>query len=78
MGDNRSTVVGDTSRYSAAASSGGALTGSVGGSGTGSVHEVRDGGSIQAAVAAAQPGDVIEITQAPTTKPSTSIKTISC
>jgi parallel beta-helix repeat protein len=61
VGDNRSTVVGDTSRYSAAASSGGALTGSVGGSGTGGIHEVRDGGSIQAAVAAAQPGDVIEI-----------------
>jgi len=61
VGDNRSTVVGDTSRYSAAASSGGALTGSVGGSGTGGIHKVRDGGSIQAAVAAAQPGDVIEI-----------------
>ena len=61
VGDNRSTIVGDTSRYSAAASSGGALTGSVGGSGTGTVHEVRDGGSIQSAVAAAQPGDVIEI-----------------
>jgi len=61
VGDNRSTVVGDTSRYSAAASSGGALAGSVGGSGTGGIHEVRDGGSIQAAVAAAQPGDVIEI-----------------
>jgi len=61
VGDNRSTVVGNTSRYSAAASDGGALTGSVGGSGTGGIHEVRDGGSIQAAVAAAQPGDVIEI-----------------
>ena len=61
VGDNRSTVVGDTSRYSAETSSGGELTASVGGSGTGTVHEVRDGGSIQAAVAAAQPGDVIEI-----------------
>ena len=60
-GDNRSTVVGDGSRYSAAASGGGVLTGSVGGSGTGTVHEVRDGDSIQAAVAAAQAGDVIEI-----------------
>jgi len=60
-GDNRSTVVGDTSRYSTAASGGGLLTSSVGGSGTGTVHEVRDGDSIQAAVAAAQAGDVIEI-----------------
>ncbi len=60
-GDNRSMVVGDGSRYSAAASGGGVLTGSVGGSGTGTVHEVRDGDSIQAAVAAAQAGDVIEI-----------------
>ena len=60
-GDNRGTVVGDASRYSAAAAGGGALTQSVGGSGTGSVHEVRDGDSIQAAVAAAQAGDVIKI-----------------
>ena len=60
-GDNRGTVVGDASRYSVAARSNGALTQSVGGSGSGSVHEVRDGDSIQAAVAAAQPGDVIKI-----------------
>lgn len=59
-GDNRSTVVGDSSRYRVEAT-GGALTGSVGGSGTGAVHEVRDGDSIQAAVAAAQSGDVIKI-----------------
>jgi parallel beta-helix repeat protein len=60
-GDNRATVISDTSRYSAAASSGGKLTQSVGGSGTGSVHEVRDGSSIQAAVAAAREGDVIMV-----------------
>jgi pectin methylesterase-like acyl-CoA thioesterase len=45
----------------AAAAGSHALTQSVGGSGTGSVHEVRNGDSIQAAVAAAQPGDVIKI-----------------
>ena len=56
-GDNRGTVVGDSSRYSAATSDAGALMTTVGGSGTGSVHEVRDGDSIQAAVAAAGPGD---------------------
>ena len=60
-GDNRATVVGDASRYSNAATGGGLLTRSVGGSGTGAAHEVRDGDSIQAAVAAAQPGDVIRI-----------------
>jgi parallel beta-helix repeat protein len=60
-GDNRGTVVGDASRYSAATAGSIALTQSVGGSGTGSVHEVRDGDSIQAAVAAAQAGDVIKI-----------------
>ena len=60
-GDNRGTVVGDASRYSAAAAGGGALTQSVGGSGTGTVHEVRDGDAIQAAVAAAKSGDVIKI-----------------
>lgn len=60
-GDNRATVVGDTARYNADASSGGELTRSVGGSGTGTVHQVRDGDSIQAAVAAAQSGDVIRI-----------------
>jgi len=60
-GDNRGTVVGDTSRYRAEASSGSALTGSVGGSGTGVVHEVHSGNSIQAAVAAARSGDVIKI-----------------
>ena len=60
-GDNRGTVVGDGSRYRVAATGGGALTGSVGGSGTGAVHEVRDGDSIQAAVAAAESGDIIKI-----------------
>ena len=59
-GDNRGMVVGDSSRYSARMS-GGELTKSVGGSGTGTVHEVRDGDSIQAAVAAAEPGDVIRV-----------------
>ena len=58
-GDNRSTVVGDASRYNIETSSGGVLTRSVGGSGTGAVHKVRDGESIQAAVAAAQAGDII-------------------
>ena len=60
-GDNRATVVGDTSRYEVQATHGGALTRSVGGSGTGAVHEVRDGDSIQAAVAAASEGDVIKV-----------------
>ncbi len=60
-GDNRSTIVGDAARYSVAAQEGGALTRSVGGSGTGAVHEVRDGDSIQAAVAAASEGDVIRV-----------------
>ncbi|NCF14632.1 MAG: cytochrome-c peroxidase [Gammaproteobacteria bacterium] len=60
-GDNRATVVGDASRYSNATGSGGLLTRSVGGSSTGTVHDVRDGNSIQAAVAAAEPGDVIRI-----------------
>ena len=59
-GDNRSTVVGDAARY-AAQSAAGKLTKSVGGSGTGTVHEVRDGESIQAAVAAANEGDVIKV-----------------
>ncbi|MCG8369976.1 MAG: right-handed parallel beta-helix repeat-containing protein [Proteobacteria bacterium] len=59
-GDNRATVVGDASRYTAA-SAGGELTKSVGGSGAGAVHEVRDGDSIQAAVAAAGEGDVIRV-----------------
>ena len=58
-GDNRGTVVGDGSRYGAASQQGGTLTRSVGGSGTGTVHEVRAGQSIQAAVSSAQPGDVI-------------------
>ena len=60
-GDNRATVVGDTARYSATAERTGTLTRSVGGSATGQVHEVRDGDSIQAAVAAAGEGDVIRI-----------------
>ncbi len=60
-GDNRATVIGDASRYAAAANAGGALTRSVGGSGTGTVHEVRDGDTIQSAVAAAGEGDVIRV-----------------
>jgi parallel beta-helix repeat protein len=60
-GDNRGTVVGDSARYRVEATSGSALTRSVGGSGTGAVHEVRDGDSIQVAVAAAQSGDIIKI-----------------
>ena len=59
-GDNRDTVVGDTSRYTATAGSG-VLTSSVGGSGSGAVHEVRDGDTIQAAVAAAAEGDIIKV-----------------
>ena len=59
--DNRATVVGDASRYSVEAASGSALTQSVGGSGTGAVHDVRDGDSIQAAVAVAESGDVIRV-----------------
>ncbi len=59
-GDNRATVVGDTSRYSAAAA-GGLLTRTVGGSGSGQLLEVRDGESIQAAVAEASEGDVIRV-----------------
>ena len=59
-GDNRGTVVGDTSRYETQ-SAGGQLTRSVGGSGSGAVHEVRDGDSIQAAVSAAAEGDVIRV-----------------
>ncbi len=58
--DNRGTVVGDASQYSASVHSG-TLTKSVGGSGTGTVHEVRDGDTIQEAVAKAQSGDVIRI-----------------
>jgi parallel beta-helix repeat protein len=60
-GDNRATVVGDASRYAAAANVGGVLTRSVGGSGTGVVHEVRDGDTIQSAVAAANEGDIIKV-----------------
>ena len=59
--DNRATVVGDASRYLIPAQEGGALTRSVGGSGTGNIHEVRDGESIQAAVAAAAEGDIIRV-----------------
>ena len=57
-GDNRGTVVGDALRYNTATTGSNILTRSVGGSGTGSIHEVRDGDSIQAAVAAVQPGDI--------------------
>ncbi|MGB5629028.1 MAG: hypothetical protein WBM57_06660, partial [Woeseiaceae bacterium] len=39
-GDNRATVVGDASRYSTASSGNGVLTASVGGSGSGTVHNV--------------------------------------
>ena len=60
-GDNRGTIVGDAARYSNAASTAGVLTQSVGGSATGQVLDVRDGESIQAAVAAAAGGDVIRV-----------------
>ena len=60
-GDNRGTIVSDAGRHADAADFEGSLTRSVGGSGTGSVHEVRDGESIQAAVAAAGAGDVIRV-----------------
>jgi parallel beta-helix repeat protein len=59
-GDNRATVVGDGSRYSAG-NDVRSLTQSVGASGSGQVHEVRDGGSTQAAVSAAKPGDVVRV-----------------
>ncbi len=59
-GDNRATVVGDADRYSAAASAD-TLTATVGASGTGDVHEVRDGESIMAAVGKAQPGDIVKV-----------------
>ncbi len=58
--DNRGTVVGDSSRYESG-SDVSSLLQSVGASGTGVVHEVRDGDSIQAAVSAANPGDVIKV-----------------
>ena len=58
--DNRGTVVGDGSRYESG-SDVSSLLQSVGASGTGVVHEVRDGDSIQAAVSAASPGDVIKV-----------------
>ena len=58
--DNRGTVVGDASRY-ATGSDVDSLTQSVGASGSGPVHEVRDGDSIQAAVQKASPGDVIRV-----------------
>jgi len=60
-GDNRAAVIGDATTYAAAAARSGALTRSVGGSATGQVHDVRDGESIQAAVAAAGEGDVIRV-----------------
>ncbi|MFZ3183035.1 MAG: hypothetical protein WA173_02675, partial [Pseudomonas sp.] len=63
--DNSATLVGGADRYakqagnnSAAVSS---LAKSVGASGKGQVHAVRDGESIQAAVQKAQPGDVIQV-----------------
>jgi len=58
--DNRGTVVGDSSRYESG-SDVSSLLQSVGASGTGAVHEVRDGDSIQAAVSVANPGDVIKV-----------------
>ncbi len=59
-GDNRGTVIGDSSRYSSG-SDVRSLGQSVGASGSGVMHEVRDGDSIQAAVSAASPGDVINV-----------------
>lgn len=60
-GDNRATVYGGTDRYAAGNTARGALSRSVGASGKGQVHEVRDGQSIQAAVVKAKPGDVIRV-----------------
>ncbi|HSC84953.1 MAG TPA: parallel beta-helix domain-containing protein [Pseudomonas sp.] len=59
--DNRATVVGGADRYAKQTAFEGELGKSVGASGKGQVHEVRDGESIQAAVKQAQPGDVIRV-----------------
>lgn len=60
-GDNSATVVGGADRYAAKTSAVGSLAKSVGASGKGQVHEVRDGQSIQEAVKKAAPGDVIRV-----------------
>ncbi len=63
--DNSATIVGGADRYAqksgATSAAVGSLAKSVGASGKGQVHAVRDGESIQAAVQKAQPGDVIQV-----------------
>lgn len=62
---NNANVVGSSDRYAKQAGNNSAavsnLAKSVGASGKGQVHTVRDGESIQAAVQKAQPGDVIQV-----------------
>jgi len=63
-GNNSATIVGGADRYASANATSaavGSLAKSVGASGSGQVHEVKDGQSIQAAVRAAKPGDVIRV-----------------
>ena len=59
--DNSATVVGGADRYASQVAFKGELAQSVGASGKGQVHEVRDGQSIQEAVKRAAPGDVIRV-----------------
>lgn len=67
--DNSASVVGSADRYTPQSTASSAnnsaavsrLAQSVGASGKGQVHAVRDGESIQAAVVKAQPGDVIQV-----------------
>ena len=62
--NNSATIVGGADRYAKSASTSaavGSLAKSVGASGKGKVHDVKAGDSIQAAVRAAVPGDVIRI-----------------
>ena len=63
-GDNSATIVGGADRYAKTDNktpSVGLLTSAVGATGTGQVHQVRDGQSIQEAVRRAAPGDVIQV-----------------
>jgi parallel beta-helix repeat protein len=63
-GNNSATIVGGADRYAKTdnkTAAVGSLAKSVGASGTGQVHQVRDGQSIQEAVRRAVPGDVIQV-----------------
>ena len=63
-GDNSATIVGGADRYAKSdnkTAAVGSLAKSVGASGKGQVIEVKAGDSIQAAVRAAKPGDVIRV-----------------